>query len=254
MGRSSSPQTTTTTSEPPRYLQPYLQRGVEDAYSQYYNYQGAPVVPFSPQTETALNMAERRATFGSPVNRAAQNYAATTLGGGFMGSNPWLDSMFNRAAGGVTNQIQSNFGSAGRNARGVDAAGFAADAYGNLATDIYGGAYEAERQRQQQLVPFASQLAAQDYADIGQLANVGAQREDLAREYAMQPSNNLDAYLARLQGFPGSTVTQTIPMERNRLAGALGGALMGAQYGTSIFPGLGTGWGAALGGLGGLLL
>ena len=111
----------------------------------------------------------------------------------------------------------------------------------NLATNIYGGDYEAERQRQQALVPFSGQLAGQDYADIGQLANVGAQYEDLQREQAGQPGANLDQLLARLHGFPGGTVTGTTPMERNRLAGALGGAQLGGMFSNSPWATLGGG-------------
>lgn len=240
MSTGSKPQTTTT--EPPGYVMPYLNEAAQRAQGIFH--QGGPsVVNFSPQTQTALNMTEQRAMAGSPVSRAAQEYATRTLGGGFMGSNPWLDQTFNKAAGAVTNQVQSNFGLSGRNPRGIDAAGFAQEGYNDLAASIYGGDYQAERARQQQLVPFAGQLASQDYADIGQLANVGAQVEDLEREYVMSPSNNLDAYLARLSGFPGSTITQ--PMERNRLAGALGGAQMGSMFGP---------WGVLGGGiLGGIL-
>jgi hypothetical protein len=246
MGRtSSSPQTTTTTSEPPRYLMPHLDMVLQDAQRAYTSSAGAPVTPFSGETEQALQMATQRARAGSPVNQAAQNYAQQTLSGGFMGSNPWLDSTFNKAAGSVTNQVQSNFGLSGRNPRGIDAAGFAQEGYNDLAAQIYGGDYQAERSRQQQLVPYAGQLASQDYADIGQLANVGAQREALSREYDMQGNNNIDVYLSRLGGMPGSSVTQTIPMERNRLAGALGGASMGSMFGP---------WGILGGGiLGGLL-
>jgi hypothetical protein len=244
MSRSSSPQTTTTTSEPPAYLRPYLETGAQRA-NELYNNQGAPVTPFSSQTEQALRMAEMRALGGSPVNRVAQDYATRTLSGGFMGANPWLDQAFNRASGAVTNQVQSNFGTSGRNPRGIDAAGFAQEGYNDLAAQIYGGDYQAERARQQQLVPFAGQLASQDYADIGQLAGVGAQREALQREYDNQSGNALDAYLARLSGFPGGTVTQSTPTERNWLAGAAGGASMGAMFGP---------WGILGGGiLGGLL-
>ncbi len=244
MSTSSSPQTQTTVSEPPGYLMPHLDTALLAAGDTYLREAGAPITPFAGQTEQALQMAEQRATAGSPLNRAAQDYATKTLSGGFMGSNPWLDQTFNKAAGAVTNQVQSNFGLAGRNARGVDAAGSAADRYSDLAAQIYGGDYQAERARQQQLVPFAPQLASQDYADIGQLAGVGAQREALQREYDTQGNRNLDAYLARLNGFPGSTVTANQPMERNWLAGAAGGASMGSMFGPWGMLG-----GALLGGL-----
>lgn len=243
MSKKSSPQTNTTTTEPPSYIAPYLQQGARDAAS-LYGAGGPGVTPFSPQTQTALNMAESRAINGSPVNRAAQDYATQTLNGGFMGSNPWLDQTFNRAAGAVTNQVQGNFAGAGRNAQGIDAAGFAREGYNDLATQIYGGDYQAERARQQQLVPFAGQLASQDYADAGQLAGVGSQYEALQREYQNQSGSNLDAYLARLNGFPGGSVTNVQPMERNWLSGAMGGASAGAMLGP--WGALG---GAVLGGL-----
>jgi hypothetical protein len=248
MSTSSKPQTTTTTQEPPRYLQPFLQEGMQGAQSQYLG-GGTQVTPFAPQTQQALDMAQQRALAGSPVGNAAQNYAQQTLSGGFMGKNPWLDQTFNRAAGAVTNQVQSNFGTAGRNPRGADAAGFAGEGYNDLAAQIYGGDYQAERTRQQQLVPYAGQLAAQDYANIDRLGQVGGAYEALSREYAAQPSTSLDQYLARLQGYPGQTSTSIIPTQSNPWAGAAGGAMTGAMMGTTVFPGIGTGMGAAIGGI-----
>lgn len=278
MSSRSSPQTTTTTSAPPAYLQNYLEEGAAGAQRQYYQ-DGTPVVGFAPQTQQALRLAEQRATQGSPVTAAAQNYTTSTLGGGFMGGNPalgmqspflsanvnpHLDAMFDQAARRTRGQLTSEFARAGRN---IDAAAPArADMLSDLATNIYGGAYEsdaarrfgahegmlgrqfgayeAERGRQQQLVPFAPSLAAADYSDIGQLANVGAQHEDLQREQAAQPGRSLDEYLARLSGYPGGTVTSVTPMERNRLAGAMGGASTGAMFGPWGMLG-----GAVLGGL-----
>ena len=40
----------------------------------------------------------------------------------------------------------------------------------DLANQIYGGAYSQERQNQQAIVPFANQLANQDYDRAGELA------------------------------------------------------------------------------------
>lgn len=197
-------------------------------------------------------MAEQRALAGSPVTDAAQNYATQSLSGGLMGqnpflsggSNPYLDATFNQAADAVTNQVQSNFGTAGRDVRGADAAGLAGDRYNDLATNIYGGAYESdanrrlaayqgERSLQQGIIPFAGQLASQDYADIGQLANVGQTHENLMAQYLNQPQTSLNNYLGQLSGLAGGygvTTAQT-PTERNVLAGALGGASAGAMLG-----------------------
>lgn len=243
MSSGSKAATQTTTSEPPAYIRPFLQEGAE-ASQNLYRQGGTPVTPFSPQTQQALDMTQARATAGSPINRAAQDYFTKTMSGGFMGQNPYLDKTFNQAALATQNQLASEFAGSGRS---LDASQhLRSEQLNSLANSIYGGDYEAERQRMQSLVPFAGQLASQDYADIGQLANVGAQYEDLAREQAGQPGTALDQYLARLSGYPGGTVTNITPMERNRLAGALGGAMMGNQmYG---------GWGALGGGiLGGML-
>src|SRR6185503_12579179 len=130
------------------------------------------------------------------------------LNGSYLNSNPYLDATFNEAAGAVTNQVQSNFGLAGRNARGVDAAGFAQEGYNDLANQIYGGNYQAERQRQQQLVPYAGQLGA--YTNPGQ---------------------SLDDYIARLRALGGDygSRTSSTPTQSNWLGGlaGLGLALMG---------------------------
>lgn len=121
-----------------------------------------------------------------------------------------------------------------------------------------------QRSLQQNLLNFASPLAAQDYMDLAQLQGAGqaydtqnqAQLNDQVNRFNYEqnrPGMALDSLLARLSGLPGSTQTTQLPTQyRNAAGGALGGALAGAQLG-SIVPGLGTGIGALLGGLGGLL-
>ncbi len=281
-GGGSKNQTTTTTSEPPKYLQPFLQQGMGEAQrlygqgpSQYYP--GQTVVGFSPETESALTGITNRANNGSPVMGAANAYATNLLSGNtpitFGGaSNPYLDATFNRAADQVTNRLQTSFASSGRNtgaARPV-----AADELSNLATGIYGGAYESERDRmaselaqnrglQMGALGMAPELAQSDYADLDRLAGVGAQREDLTgRELSDAASRwdfgqnaqgtALDQYLARLGGYPGMTGSSSTPIYRNQLAGGIGGAGMGYNIG-SQFGGNGGGWGAAIGGLLGYL-
>lgn len=232
MPGSSSPSKTTTTSEPPKFIQPFMQFGAEQAKGLYN--QGAQVVPFSPQTEQAMQMTQQRALSGSPLNRSAQDYVQKSLQGGFMGSNPYLDQTFNRAAMSTQNQLASEFAGNGRNIGASEP--IRSQQLNDLATGIYGGAYENERNRQQGVVPYAGSLANQDYFDIGQLANVGGQVEGLAREYADAPQQALDRYAGRISGaYPGGSSTQTSPNYRNTGAGMLGGAMAG----NLLFPGLG---------------
>lgn len=215
----------TTSTEPPSYQLPYLQHGVNQA-QQLYN-RGSSVVPFAPQTEAAIQGTTQRALAGSPVTQAAQNYATNTLNGGFLGSNPWLDQTFNKAALATENQLASQFGSAGRGAAGSE--GLRSQQLNDLAAGIYGGDYQQERNRMQGLVGQAGSLANQDYVDLAQLGGAGAQVEGLAREYADAPGTALDQYMGRISGNMGQTQTTKTP--RNPLAGAAGGAMLGSFLG-----------------------
>jgi hypothetical protein len=220
--------------EPPSYQLPYLQAGLGQA-SQLYN-QGRSVVPFAPQTEAAIQGTTQRALQGSPVTSAAQNYATQSLQGGFMGSNPWLDQTFQRAALGTQNQLASEFAGAGRNVGASQ--GLRSQQLNDLATGIYGGDYQQERNRQQGVLGQAGALANQDYIDLAQLGGAGAQVEGLAQQYADAPGQNLDQFLGRVSGNMGQTTIA--PRQSNRVGGAVGGALAGSMLGP---------WGALGGGI-----
>jgi hypothetical protein len=234
MGSSSTPSRTTTVNEPPAFIQPYMQYGAQQSRALYETggpqyYEGNTVVPFSSQTERALGGMENRALQGSEVNNAAQDYATNTLTGAptsqfgagqnpyassanpyGSANNPYLDATFNKAADSVQNRLESQFAGSGRNIGASMPAN--SDMLSNLATQIYGGAYENERNRglsydQQQLgiggqgyeserdrmaqdlerqrslqfgvAGLAPQLANQDYVDLQALQGVGGQVEDL---------------------------------------------------------------------------
>ena len=225
---------------PPKWQLPYIQQGYQGAQQLYQN-GGTPVIPFSQETESALSRTTDRATNGSPLVQGAQAQALNTINGGFLGSNPYLDQTFNRAALATQNQLASQFAGAGRNVGASEQ--LRSQQLNDLATGIYGGAYDAERNRQQQAIGMASGLANQDYVDLGQLASVGAQREGLAREQAEAPGLALDQYLGRVTGNVGQSSYQP----RNRASGAIGGAMLGSQFGSQM------GWGTA-GQIGGGLL
>lgn len=239
MGGSSGNQTTRT--EPPKYQLPFLQGSLDSAKDLYGQMGGTNgVAPLSGESNEALAGIANRARAGSDVTRNASSLAANTLAGGFLGSNPYLDQTFNRAALQTQNQLASQFAGSGRN---IDASqGLRSQQLNDLATGIYGGAYDQERNRQMQTLGMSGQIAGQDYADLGQLAGVGASREGYNQELIDAPGNALDDYIGRISGNMGQTMIAE--GSRNRSAGALGGGMMGAQMGSQYGP-----WGAGIGGV-----
>jgi hypothetical protein len=235
----------TTRVEPPKYQLPYLERGLGYADQLYQNSGNhSQVAPFSPETEAALGGIANRAVGGSDINRSASSLATQTLNGDFLNSNPYLDATFDRAANATQGRLASQFAGTGRNVD--ESRGLRAQELNDLSSSIYGGAYNDERNRQMGVLGMAPGLANQDYYDLGQLANVGAQREQLTQDQLDAPGRALDQYLARVSGNMGTT--QINPSSRNRLAGGIGGAMAGQQIGSGIGNGYG-GWGALLGGL-----
>lgn len=290
-GGGSKNQTVSQTSEPPAYLRPYLDQAAADSQTQYgwaaqgaqQYYPGQTVVPFAGETNQALTGITNRASSGSPVNAAASSYAARTLGsaptsqygGGAnpfatganpfgAASNPHLDATFNRAADTVQNRLSSQFAGSGRN---VDASRAAnASELNDLATNIYGSAYENERnrqlqygsqqlgigaqgyelerdrmandisqQRQQQLgvAGLAPQIANQDYVDLDRLRSVGAEREDLSGRQMEDAAARWDF----AQAAPGVALDQYIA----RLGGQSGSSMSSTTpiYRNQVAGGLG---------------
>jgi hypothetical protein len=109
----------------------------------------------------ALPASQQYAMSQMGVGGAGNQQLAQTAGGGFLGSNPYLDQMFDVAsgrAGEAFNEqtmpgIAAQFGSAGRTGGGIhqQVAGNAARQFGRdlqgMASDIYAPAYESERDR-----------------------------------------------------------------------------------------------------------
>lgn len=265
-GGSSGSQTTTSTqkTEPWGPQQPYLKEGLGLAESRYNMpgpeyYPGSTVVPFSPQTEYALQAGEQRALQGSPLNFGAQNLAMHTMNGGFLQGNPH----FNNVAQAVGNQVRSQVDSAYAGAGRGPSAGYAESLGRGISDAISPYAfqnYENERGRQMSTMQMAPQMAMSDYNDIGMLGQIGAQREGQAQRvlgddfnrftYGQQlPDSMLDDYIRRVQGGYGSTSTTQQPYYSNGLATGIGGAMSGASTGYMI----GGPWGAAVGGGLGLL-
>src|SRR5687767_5145058 len=163
----------TQTTEPPKYQLPFLEHGVGEARRLYDN-PSQLVTPLSSETEAGLAGITRTAAAGNPVTGAAGDLANKTLSGGFLGSNPWLDETFNRAALQTENQLVSQFARSGRNINASQ--DLRSGQLNDLATQVYGGAYDAERNRQQQTLGMSPALGQAQYTDFDRMLGVGATR------------------------------------------------------------------------------
>lgn len=302
--------TTVQKADPWEGQQPYLKEIFSNAQNLYNSgklvpnyYPGQTVANQSPWTQQALQMQADRAKSGSGVINSATNTIEDIMGGsGITGnqglqtlnqmasssdSNPYLDAMYNRANSQAQSGINANFSSAGRFGSGAHAAA-SADAANNLATQLYGGAYESDQNRRlsaaqgagqlynqgigQQILGsnVAQQLGNQAYTDASALSQAGGIMDDYNQQKinadidrynynAQRPLSALNAYNQLIQGSYGGTSTSTGKQSggSNTLGNVAGGALAGGGTGALIGGSIGglPGWaiGAGLGGLLGLL-
>lgn len=238
-GGQQSYQQTKSSNEPPAYLQPYLQRGVQelDWLARYNNfrgpeyYPGETVAPFSDQTQAALDWQTARAVGGSPLTSAAQDQLTKTMRGDYLapGSNPYFADALTASLKPQTEQfmstvlpgINSTFAGAGRYGSGLHQASVdravtglnraQADASVKAGADMYA----MERANQIAGMKFAPALANQDYFDINQLGVVGSALDDQRQrqidadvtKYNYNQNkdwNYINRYLASLNaGYPG---------------------------------------------------
>jgi hypothetical protein len=173
------------------------------------------------------------------------DYLANAAAGGFVGSNPYIDSAFSQAAGRMGENfsehvmpgIDARFSASGR--YGSDAMQKnkmnAADLYGeqvtDLATNLYGGAYNQERALQQGAAQSLGGLYGQGVGQ--QLQAAGGMADIAARQRAAQLQAG--GQLADLGGFG-----QDQQLQAATLAPALADAQFQAQLGrNNVVAGVG---------------
>lgn len=265
--------TTVQKADPWSGQQPYLEKGFRRADDLYNSggpdfYNKPTYTPFAPQSEMGMNLMEQRALAGSPLNFGAQSLAYNTMAGDYLNNNPYLDNIYQQGAEKISGDINATFSGAGRTGSGAHT-GQLADSMGDLYNNIYGGNYQQERDRQMQTMGAAPMLAATDYQDLDRLMGVGQVVEGKAGEalsdnmnrfnfYQNRPEQNLQNYIAAIQGNYGGTTATSQDSSGNRgnpLAGAAGGALAAYGLGSSIpaLSGLAGPWGLAGGALLGAL-
>ena len=216
------------------FSQPFLQYGMSEALRQYQKaapqfYQGQTYADFSPQTEQALGMQERRALAGSPLTQQAQSTLGSFLGStGTEGQyvppaqSGLLAGAIQRALDPVQARVQSELSMRGRSGSGAGA-DVMTRALGDVAADVAYRDFATQRGLGLQAAQMAPTMAATDYSDIARLQQVGAAREAQAQlgiQDAMQryqyeqtsPMEQLARYQNTIAGFPmGQVSTQITP-------------------------------------------
>ena len=220
-------------------IQDYLTAGFDRAEGLYQQggpqyYGGSTVSGFGADTTAAMDMFRDTAMQGSGVPQAATGQLQGTLQGDYLNSNPYLDAMYNSAAGRVTDHYQeavapsiaAQYGLSGRT--GSNAA-FAnsmqnsqlalGDSLASLSANIYGTNYQQERDRQMQAAGLSPSVAPMSYYDASQLMNIGGMQDQKDQQFLTddvnrwnfeqnRPYDNLGRYMGYLGGNYGSEISQ----------------------------------------------
>jgi hypothetical protein len=233
----------TTTTSVPEWQQPYLtdiyQRALQQSYKPISYYSGNTVAGFTPEQQVAQGLTTSRALSGSPLLRAAQETTQKTVQGDFLSpeTNPWLEKTYEQSARDLTNKFtQATLPNIRSSAMGAGAYGGSRhgvaegmayrglqEELSDLATNIYGGAYESERNRMQNALSLAQPLAEADYADIARLSAVGEEKQ--AMEQAL-----IDEMIKRYE-FEQLEPWQRLGMYSNLVTGDVGGTTTSMRSG-----------------------
>lgn len=243
----------------PSWALPYQQYGAQQASAQYQNVNSPQqlVAPFSPQQNQAISGIQSLAT-NNPTAGAADNYVQSVLGGS-PANNPYLNSEFNSAANTVQNRLESEFAGAGQSV--INSLPIQSDEMNNLATQLYGGAYNTGVQQQENAAALAPGAVGTDTSLQQNLFNTGQQVQNQAQNYIQAPQTFLQNYLNQVNQVPGQSVTTSYPLTTMQQIGQAGtGANLGSTLGSSLgslFGGsgsTGSNIGGLLGAIGGAFL
>jgi len=151
----------------------------------YQAYTGQGVADLNPMQQQAMQMTQQRAANGSPVMDQANQTLTGFMQGGQ--TNPYLDSMVKKAQGSVAEQFNTmtkpaletagvnsgSFGNSGIQERMGLQQKAAAQQMGDIATSMYGNAYNTDQSYKMQALGMAPTFANQAYTDASQLMNAG---------------------------------------------------------------------------------
>ena len=245
------------------WLKEYVTYGLGEAKNLYQGttptyYPGQTYVDPSMQTTQAIDLATKRAMAGSPLTSGAIAQQTGTVGGSYLGANPYLAAALKPGQEAATTAYEqaisgarSNLAGAGRYGSGAQvqleslAGKNLANALANQAGQAAYQNYATERGLQQQSALAAPQLAQSQYNDINQLLQAGqlgeqykqsALEADIARYNFEQqkPYEKLSAYLGSVYGAPvpmTTTGTSTSTVKKGKIVCSM----MNEFYGTAPF-------------------
>jgi hypothetical protein len=173
----------TTTQNIPDELKPlvaaYSDKAINVGASEFNPYTQQRYADLNSTQGAGIDAITQRATQGSgTINNAEQALNQNIAGGQ---TNPYLDQMVGKAQDSVRSQFNTgavNSGSFGNSGlqeqfqKGL----------GDVATSMYGNAYETDKSRQMQSIGMAQQFGNQAYTDAGQLLNAGQIQQDQAQQ------------------------------------------------------------------------
>lgn len=157
-------------------------------------YQGQRFAGLNNAQNFGIGMVQDRALSGSQTINNAEGQLNNMIQGGQ--TNPFLDQMVGRAQQSVADnfnmlskpQLESamvrsgSFGNEGLNQMMDRQRKAAAQQMGDIATNMYGNAYETDRGRQMQAIGMAPQFGNQAYQDAAQLMQAGGIQQDQAQK------------------------------------------------------------------------
>lgn len=207
----------TTTQSIPEELKPlaeaYVSKAVNLGNTGFTPYTGQRYADLNGIQTAGLDQIAQRATQGSQTINNAEGQLNNIIAGG--NTNPYLDAMVGRAQ----DSVKSGFNTAAVNSGSFGNAGLAEQygkQLGDVATQMYGQAYDQDRARQMQGIGMAQQFGNQAYQDASQLLNAGQivqdqQQQGLDFNYQQfQDKQNLPyKQLAAMAGPFGSNLGST---------------------------------------------
>jgi len=256
MSQNGNTPTQTSSTTGPSWALPYEQYGLGQAQAQYQGVNSPQqlVAGFSQPQNQAISGIQQLAT-NNPTLGAAQQYTQNVLSGS-PANNPYLNSEFNQAANTVQNRLESEFAGSGRNI--IGSAPVQSDELNNLATQLYGGAYNTGVQQQENAAAQAPNVTNAQMGLQQGLFGAGQQIQNLGQQYIQAPQTFLQNYLNQVNQVPGQSNVAQTPLTNYQQAALAGtGANMGSNVGSllgSYFGGSGSNVGGLLGGLAGSFL